>query len=340
MPPSLEIEPFTVVPPTPSLQIFNVSLFVICPEVAMFNAPPWFVTFNLPLVLAIVPSTFTSPFWFVMIASPLLSIKPLTSSPSAPVFKTVNVSLFVILPVVPTLNPVPEFVSFMLPFWFATVPRIDNSPFVFVIFVSPVFSTVPFSESPLRPELVISSSSLLEILPLLVRVKPVPSFLTANLPPSFDSVPEISNSPALSSFARVRLPSLLFTVPVTFKSPALFVIVVLPVFSTVPFSARPSAPAFRIFVILLFEILPVFVNAMPEPVFTTSSCPSLFSTSPEISNTPLSFWTTALPPLLETVPEISIPPSPVFHTFNVSSLSTSPAMFKPLPRFVTFNLPL
>ena len=152
-----------------------------------------------------------------------------------------------------------------------------------------MFSTVPLRASPFAPEFVISSSSLLTILPFLTRVRPVPLFLTDNLPPLFDNVPEISKAPAFCSFVNVKLPLLLFTVPATFKLPALFVIVVSPVFSTVPFKARPFAPVFKIFVTLLFVILPVFVSVMPEPVFTTSSCPSVFSITPEISNTPLSF---------------------------------------------------
>ena len=217
------------------------------------------------------PRTLTSPLWLVIIASPLLSIIPLTVIPSSPVFKTVNVSLFVILPVVPTLKPVPLFVIFKLPFWFATVPRTDNAPFVLVILASPVFSTVPFSARPFAPEFVISSSSLLTILPFLTRVKPVPLFLTDNLPPLFDRVPEISKAPAFCSLANVKLPLLLLTVPVTFRLPALFVIVVSPVFSTVPLRASPFAPVFKILVTLLFVILPELVKAIPEPVFTTSS---------------------------------------------------------------------
>ena len=116
LPPLFEIEPFTVVPPFPVFQIFNVSLFIMLPAVAIFNALPWFVRFNLPSVLEIVPRTLKSPLWFVIIALPVFSTIPLTESPSSPVFKTVKVSLLVILPVVPILKPVPLLVICNLPF--------------------------------------------------------------------------------------------------------------------------------------------------------------------------------------------------------------------------------
>ena len=138
----------------------------------------------------------------------------------------------------------------------------------FFIKASPLFVTVPAISVPSEPLFQRFNVSLLLRTPVSVTVNLVPWLVMLVLA------------------ATSSLSFSVFTVPLIFNSPALFVIIAEPLLSTVPAIVKPLSPLFNIVRLFVLLIVPFFVTV--KPLFAVIAALPLLAMMPFTSTAP--FW--------------------------------------------------